>query len=222
MTIHVIDTDDPVSSAQAARLKAQGIDCVGRYLNRHNPTGSKVIKAPEARVFAAAGLRLFLIYEYDGKPTGAGQGAFDGDYCASYAPTIGAPTDGSAAIAYTVDWDAPESAMAEIKAAFQAFQRAVAPKFQVWAYASGAVCAELYAAKLITGRWLTCSGGFRGTKEALATGAYEMRQYLPREISGLDTDPDETHIANMPVGFIPFAAPETAVARAEAWIASKL
>lgn len=222
MAIHIIDTDEPVSATQAARLKTQGIDCVGRYLNRHNPNGSKVIKPAEARVFAAAGLRLFLIYEFDGHPSGSGQGAFDGEYCAEYAPTIGAPADGSAVIAYTVDYDAPESHMPGITAAFQAFGRALLPKFQVGAYASGAVCAELYAAKLITFRWLTMSGGFRGSREALAAGAYEMRQYLPREISGLDTDPDDTHVANAPVGFIPFAAPESAVARAEAWIASKL
>jgi hypothetical protein len=206
MSITIIDTDVPLTAAKLAQLKAQGIVSIGRYLNRRNPSGDKVIKPAEARLFQACGMRLFLIYEFDGKPSGPAVGAADGAWSAAYAPTVGAPTDGSAFIAYTVDYDAPEADMPGIKAAFTEFSAAIKPKFTTWAYASGAVNASLLAAKLITGRWLTCSSGFRGSKQALAAGDYEMRQAIPQEIAGLDTDPDSTHVANMMIGFVPFAS----------------
>lgn len=229
----IIDTDQPLTAERLAELKAAGVVAIGRYLNRHSPNEPKVIKPAEAHLFAAAGMHLFLIYEFDGHPKSAVVGTLDGKWCAQYAPTIGAPTDGSAFIAYTVDYDAPESDMAMIRPAFAAFAKAIAPAFQTWAYASGAVCSELYAAKLIAGRWLTCSSGFRGTRQALADGAYEMRQALPHETAGVNADPDSSHVANFIPGFIPFApasasppiassaASASLLAEFDAWIASK-
>jgi Domain of unknown function (DUF1906) len=205
--ITILDTDEPLTEEKIIALMAKGVVSVGRYLNRHNPSEGKVIKPAEAHLFAKHGLRLFLIYEFDGKPSGTDIGKLDGEYCVAYAPTVGAPTDGSAFIAYTVDWDAPESAMPGIKEAFAAFRAAVSPKFKVWPYASGAVNAELYTDKLADGRWLTCSTGFRGSKEALAAGDYEMRQSVPAEVEGLDTDPDTAHVATMTIGFVPFGVP---------------
>lgn len=219
--ISIIDTNVPLTAAELAKLKTSGIVSIGRYLNRRNPGEAKVIKPPEAKLFETAGMRVFLIYEFDGKPSGSATGTLDGEWSAVYAQTIGAPTDGSAFVAYTVDYDAPESAMPGIRAAFAAFATALTPRFKTWAYASGAVNAELFAAKLITGRWLTCSGGFRGTKEALADGAYEMRQALPADVDGIDTDPDSCHVASFVPGFIPFQ-PESTIQRAEDWVRGKL
>lgn len=202
--ISIIDSDVPLSLTDLQSFKAQGEESIGRYLNRRNPSEPKVIKPAEARLFQQVGMRLFLIYEYDGKPSGSALGTLDGEWCANYVPTIGAPADGSAFIAYTVDWDAPESAMPGIRSAFSGFGAAIRPKYQTWSYGSGAVNAELYTAKLITGRWLTCSGGFRGTQEALSSGSYEMRQSLPTDIIGINIDPDSCHVSNSVIGFIPF------------------
>jgi hypothetical protein len=202
--ITIIDTDVDVS-AKLPQLKAQGVVSIGRYLNRRNPAGAKVIKPAEARAFAANEMRLFLIYEFDGHPNNSITGTLDGEWTMDYVKTIGAPLDGTAFIAYTVDYDAPESDMPGIKAAFTAFRAAITPAFMVGSYASGAVNAELYAANLIDVRWLTCSRGFRGTQQALANGDYEMRQSVPGELIGLDIDPNTAHYANDTVGFIPFA-----------------
>ena len=206
MAISIIDTDRQLTAAKLDQFWNAGIRSIGRYLNRRAPTHEKVVKPAEARLFAARGMRLFLIYEYDGKPNGSAIGSLDGEWANNYAPSVGAPTDGSAFIAYTVDYDATERAMPGIRDAFTAFGKAVEPAFQVWAYASGAVCSELSAAKLITGRWLTMSGGFRGTRQAIAAGAFEMRQALDQKIAGLDIDPNNMHEAGDLPGFIPFAA----------------
>ena len=78
------------------------------------------------------------------------------------------------------------------------------------AYASGWICGELRAAGLIDARWLTDLMGFRGTRQAIANGDYELKQSLPQVIAGLDTDPDAAHIGVdgrvADIGdFIPFA-----------------
>ena len=52
--------------------------------------------------------------------------------------------------------------------------------------------------------WLSCSTGWSGSKEYLASNRWALRQHLPQRIAGLDTDPND---ANGDFGdFVPFAA----------------
>lgn len=202
--VTVIDTDDPVSAARLNQLWDFGVRTVGRYLNRRNPGEAKVIKPDEARLFQMRGMRLLPIYEFDGKPNGSMIGTLDGEYTIKYLPLIGCPLDGTAIVAYTVDYDAPPEDLDGIKRAFQAFGAAVRPHVKLWSYGSGYINAELYSTKLVDGRWLSCSRGWMGTIGSLAHGAYEMKQSLPEHLFGLDVDPDTAFDATQEIGFIPF------------------
>src|SRR6202035_1817530 len=176
-------------------LKAAGVKTVIRYLMAGGEKNEKVIKQGEAHGLAEAGLRLGLVYEISGRPSGAAVGARDGEAAKLQAIAAGAPTNGSVILWYTVDWDAPESAMPGIISAVKAFKTAAESEFRVGIYASGAVCDELWNLKLITGRWLTDSRGFRGTHDAMVAGRYELLQALPHPVAGLDTDADAELIA---------------------------
>lgn len=190
-------------------LKAAGVKTVIRYIAAGLEHEEKVIKPGEAKAIADAGLRLGLVYEIGGKPSGAAVGQRDGAYARAYAPKVGAPTDGSVIIWYTVDYDARPADLPGIRAAFQAFKAALGNEFRVGAYASGFICDELYDDSLCDARWLTDSGGFRGTKDSRAGGRYELMQALPTRIAGLDTDPDARHLGVNGVAadigdFVPF------------------
>lgn len=198
-------------------LKAAGVKTIIRYIAAGLAGEEKVIKPGEARAIAAAGLRLGLVYEIGGKPSGAAVGQRDGAYARNYAPTVGAPA--GAIIWYTVDFDAGPSQYDGIKAAFAAFKAALeapspAPTYRVGAYASGYICDRLKADGLIDGRWLTDSMGFRGTRDSIAAGRFELKQALPHVIAGLDTDPDAVHMGvdgtAADIGdFVPFAPVST-------------
>jgi hypothetical protein len=116
-----------------------------------------------------------------------------------------------AIIWYTVDYDAQKVDLPAIRNAFVALKDALNGEYRVGAYASGYVCEELFKDGLIAARWITDSVGFRGSREAIAAGRYEMRQWLPAQIAGLDTDPDPEHVdvdGKVPdIGaFVPFGA----------------
>jgi hypothetical protein len=217
----ILDTNHNVTVRLPA-LKAAGVTSIGRYIGYGLEAEDKVIKPAEARAIAAAGMRLFLIYEISGKPMGAAVGARDGAYAASYAVTLGAPT--TACLFYAVDYDAPPADIPSLSAAFKAFGAAVRPKYRVGGYCSGYVCSQLFAAGLIDKRWLTCSTGFTGSKQALAAGAYDLAQSLPAKVGGLDTDPDRLHVANGEFGdFVPFSPDAPSIvppAAPESWLAS--
>lgn len=199
----LIDTNRNVTAA-LPRLKAAGVTSICRYLSCLNPGNAKVIKSAEAHEIAAAGMKLWLVYEIGGHPSGAAIGKRDGEWALNYAPTVGAPP--GAAIYYTVDFDAGPSDMPGIIEAFRAFHAAVIPTYRVGCYASGYVCKQMKALGLSEFSWLTDSTGFRGTREAIAAGDYDIRQALPHEVGGIDTDPDTLRIANGDIGdFVPFA-----------------
>ncbi len=211
----IMDTNRDVS-AHVPALKAAGVGTVIRYLNPLAPAGEKCIKPAEARAIAAAGLRLALVCEGWGDfahgAISAGAGARDGEWCAHYAPTVGAPfgvgDDGNAAcIYYAVDVDADAGQIQkQVLPYFRAARPpTVAAGFRVGVYGSGAVCANVLAAGLAELAWLSCSLGWSGSRAFLAAGRWALRQHVPQLIGGLDCDPNE---ASGDCGdFIPFAAP---------------
>lgn len=210
------DADVNVYS-EISKLKAQGVTHVGRYISPAT-SEEKVIKPGEAHALADAGIKLFLIYEQWGRPSGTAQGRRDGAFALKWAKLVGAPQ--GAAIYYTVDYDAGPGDLPGIVEAFTGFKAALGGYFKIGAYASGYICNELKARGLIDYRWLTMSGGFRGTHEAIASGAYELRQLLDKTVCGMDVDPDVARVNDFGA-FLPFAVAVVAPASMPAMIVVK-
>jgi hypothetical protein len=210
--ITIFDTDQNVTPKLPA-LKALGITDIGRYVAFGLEGEPKVIKPAEAHAIADAGMRLFLINEI-GTHTmnGAVNGKRDGAYVLDYAKNkLGMPE--GTAIFPCADYDARAGDYPAISAYAAAF-RAAAGYLRLGAYANGYTCNRLKSDGLIELRWLTCSTGFAGTKDAIARHQYEILQALPTKVDGLDTDPDTLNVANGDFGSrVPFApSPPTAPA----------
>jgi hypothetical protein len=147
-----------------------------------------------------------LIYEIGARTAagGAALGARDGAYALDYAKKLGMPQ--GSAIFPCADFDAQPGDYPAIASYIKAFGAAVMPYLRMGIYANGYTCGRLKADNLIELRWLTCSKGFLGTKDAIAKGEYDILQSLPTPVAGLDTDPDTLHVANGDFGSrVPFA-----------------
>lgn len=198
----VIDTNHNVTNHLKA-LKEAGVTTVIRYIAAGLVSDEKVIKPAEALAMAVAGMRLSLVYEISGRPSGAAVGRRDGQFALDYAKTLGAPQD--SVIWYTGDYDAQASNYPGIAAAFKAFKTALRGYYRVGCYASGYISDRLAHDGLIDSVldapadpmggapliWLTDSVGFAGTRSSIAGGRYIYLQGLPRLTAGLDTDPDK-------------------------------
>src|ERR1051326_718815 len=185
---HILDTNRN-TTGRYDRLKAAGYDTLIRYVSRGG--GDKVVTVAEARATAAAEFKLVLVYEVNGRPRGADVGHADGVFALAYAQKVGAPQ--GAILLYTADEDTTGATFGPTRDAFKAFAAAIAPMYRCGGYGSGWLLDQLFAAKIIVGRWITDSAGFRGSKEAVAAGRYEMKQALPSTIAGLDADADAEH-----------------------------
>lgn len=204
----IIDTNNNTFNRLGA-FKRAGVTIFGRYISRGDTGEEKVIKPGEAKAIADAGCQLFLIYESTAMESlnGAVAGKLDGEFALSWARRVGAPQ--GAAIYATVDFDASTHQIASIVDYFAAFKDALQGYYTLGAYSSGYVCGVLYTHGLIKWRWLTMSSGFQGSRQALDTGAYELRQAVDKTIAGVDVDPDSVnvHLANGYFGqFTPFAS----------------
>ena len=123
------------------------------------------------------------------------------------------------AVYFAVDFDA---SAAEIRTAIIPYFRGVArafaednglPVYRVGVYGSGAVCAAVLDAGLAELAWLSCSTGWSGSRAFLASGRWTLKQRLPALIAGLDADPDDANIPNVPVSAISFRAHRQRCAR---------
>lgn len=95
-----------------AELKAHGVTAVGRYIGWDGEPGyqntGKNITKPEAKALLAAGISVFLAFEYvtDAAARGAAQGHADGQLAASQLAGLGAPP--GMAVYFACDWDIPD------------------------------------------------------------------------------------------------------------------
>lgn len=215
--IAIIDTNHDTTRHLAA-LRAASVKTIIRYLSPINPTGEKCIKPAEAHAIAAAGLRLALVCEGWGDfahgAISGGAGERDGEWCAKYAVSVGAPA--GACIYFAVDTDANTAQIrklvlpyfAAIAAAFQE----TGVQFRRGVYGSGNVCDAVLAARLADLSWLSCSMGWGGSRAYLAANTWALRQHVPATLCGIDCDPDD---ASGDFGeFVPFAtAPQPAAAK---------
>jgi len=192
----IIDTNH-LTTNQIVHLKADSIESVIRYISPINPQGEKTVKAAEAKALADAGLRLGLVCEGWGDfahgGISAGAGERDGEFCAKYARTVGAP-DG-ACVYFAVDTDAgPADVRKLVLPYFSAIRSAFdGSKLRVGVYGSGYVCASVKAASLADLTWLSCSLGWAGSRTYLASNQWALRQHVPQVIANMDTDPDDSN-----------------------------
>lgn len=198
---HILDTPNNVVG-HFNRLRTAGFDTVIRYLA---PSASswKVVGPGEARAIAAAGFKLALVFEGDGRAHGAATGTRDGHAALAQAKAAGAPR--GAVIYYTEDYDPSPGDIPAIISAFKAFKDALGGYYRVGAYCSGYCAQALIAAGVIDSTtdtssgtvlpliWITQSLGFRGSRDYLNSGKpFVMFQLLPGKAGGLDEDPDIT------------------------------
>jgi hypothetical protein len=214
MTVQIIDTNLDVTPRLPA-LKAAGVKTVIRYLSPINPGGEKCVKPAEAHAIATAGLRLALVCEGWGDfahgAISAGAGERDGEFCAKYAPTVGAPE--GAAIFYAVDVDASGEQIRKLVVpyfqAITAQHLAAAAKYRCGVYGSGNVLSAVMDAGNASLGWLSCSLGWGGSRAYLASKKWVLRQHTPTHIAGIGCDINE---ANADLGeladfgdFVPFS-----------------
>lgn len=198
----IIDTNVDCTNEYPS-LMALGVTETIRYGDRLAPNNPKVFNPREARAAADAGMRIGLVYEIGGHPSGASQGQIDREWCEAWLPTIGMAQPG-VSIFNTVDYDAQAADTPGIVAYFKAF---LSTKYRSGGYGSGYALSQLTAANAISLRWLSCSTGFTGTKEATLAGQYDLIQSLSPKLAGVDVDVNRLRVPGFDFGArVPFAA----------------
>jgi len=203
----IIDVNEDVTKHLPA-LSAAGVVTVIGYLNPHGTTG-KVITPQRARAIAAAGMTLGLVSEGWGDfahgEISAAAGKRDAEHALAALPALGAPT--GAAVYFAVDTDASMNQVNGLVVPyFRAIQAAFAGSgYRTGAYGSGAICEAVLANRLVDFTWLSCSLGWLGSKEFLASNKWSLRQHVPSKVVGIDCDVDEAH--GDFGAFVPFGQP---------------
>ena len=106
--------DYSVIRPPVSQLKAIGVTAVGRYIGWDSVPGfqsiGKNITKAEAAALVAAGIQVFLAFEYrpDAAASGASQGSLDAGLARNQLEQIGAPPD--MAVYFAVDFDIPDYA----------------------------------------------------------------------------------------------------------------
>jgi hypothetical protein len=200
----IIDTPTNIKSKVTALQKA-GVVTTIRYECRPPGGAWKRLQPDEAQAIGEHGMYLGVVYEASADPGGYQSGELDGAYALNRMQVYGQPT--GSAVYFAVDEDASEAQMGRICSFFEAVRKTIGGKLRVGCYGSGAVNAELLGKGLIDLRWITCSTGFRGTRAALANGAYELWQYkCDTTLLGVDVDLNRARVDDIGV-FVPFGHP---------------
>jgi len=135
--MEAIDCSTTLNLSTASTMKNSGVVAAGRYLGYKNMNWSKSIPPEEVRVIHDAGLALFLIWE--SSPTNSGyfsydKGVSDAKLAVDEAVFLGAPS--SAAIYFTVDFDAQAGDIAVILEYFRGVRDGIVGRYLVGAYGS--------------------------------------------------------------------------------------
>ena len=129
--IQGIDTAARITAAQAAKIKAQGISFVGRYLVPESY--GKALTDKEAAVLHGAGLAILLCWELGGEDMrqGAVKGAEHGARARRIAESMGIPS--GTTIYFAADYDVPTKDLIYCGQYLNAAKAALG-KYQVGAY----------------------------------------------------------------------------------------
>jgi len=181
-------------------LKSQGVSTVIRYYNFSNSSSfpHKRLELAEAETLAANGIEIGVVFQQrqnrvsdfsELKGFAAGREAFRQAH-----HSIGQPA--GSGIYFSVDFDASTSEInSNVIPYFQGVRRAFKQEsggnseYRVGVYGSGLVSSKLTDRGLIELVWLAMSRGFRGTRDALDAGKFDLAQLAPeRTLCGLGVD----------------------------------
>jgi Domain of unknown function (DUF1906)/Bacterial SH3 domain len=195
----IIDTPF-MTTSRIPCLKSQGVATVIRYYNFSNSSTfpNKRLELAETEAVAANGLEIAVVFQQrqnsasdfsDLNGFAAGRAAFR-----HAQHSIGQP--GGSGIYFSVDFDAGNNEIRNnIIPYFQGVRRAFEQEgggnaqYRVGVYGSGLVSTTLTNEGLIELVWLAMSRGFRGTRDALDAGAFNLAQLPPaRTLCGISVD----------------------------------
>ncbi len=147
-----------------------------------------MIGKTEAQQIAAAGIRLFVVYEDYGAAAKMvltpDQGKADATAAMDQASIIAQPT--GSAIYFAVEGlpDGYKAAdLPKIKDYFGAIKETIAGKYQIGVYSDGAVCEALLDGSYCRYTWLTAASySFEGTKDFFTSGRWSLAQVGPLDL----------------------------------------
>jgi C1A family cysteine protease len=210
----VIDTNDDVSG-KLSLLQKKGVAAIGRYYSSEK---GKRISPSEAEAVAAAGLKLFMVFEDNGDPPlGGNAGSTDAKLALEQARAIGQPAGSAIYFAMEHLPNGYTSAdLPGVKAYFQQIQAAFQGKYKIGVYSDGVVCDALLTSRLCDYAWLSASMGFEGSKAFYLSGRWSLAQQTPldQNWSGLSVDTNEAKPTFGEFVPVPLTTPEPAVAQA--------
>ena len=151
MTYLGVDTAARITAAQAAKLVANGVSFVGRYLV---PSGWKALTAAEIKDLRGAGLAILLCWELGAEAMkgGAAQGAQDGARARQLAEQFNVPS--GTTIFFAADYNVPQTDLSQCEQYILAAQAALG-KYTAGIYGGQKVC-EFLADRGATKRVWQC------------------------------------------------------------------
>lgn len=158
---------------------------VARYYSRN---ARKTLTLAEAQKLSAAGISIVSIWEAAAMAPLEGMldGATDAGLALVQAKAVEQPA--GTAIYFAVDFDATTAQIAgPVTGYFKGVDMALAGKFTVGVYGSGAVIAAMKAAGLAAYGWLSGAGGWNGSKDF---DGWDIKQGLPADPYGFGFDID--------------------------------
>jgi hypothetical protein len=186
-----VDSSSVITPSAAKCLAQLGFTFVARYYRSHKSKLNHLTRE-EALTIGAAGLSLVAVFEYAGTKASyftAEQAAMDVKDALAEAAEVGQPM--GSAIYFAVDYNATlDDIDGPVTDYFQVVNDKLRPKFLPGVYGSGATCKAMLAAGLADYAWLSQSVGFLGTP---GFTAWSIKQGMPHQFCGLDTDPDDAH-----------------------------
>lgn len=186
-----VDSSSVITPSAAKCLAQLGFTFAARYYRSHKSKLNHLTRE-EALAISAAGLNIVAVFEYAGTKASyftADQAKADVQDALAQAAEVGQPM--GSAIYFTVDYNATlDDINGAVTDYFQAVSDTLRPKFLPGVYGSGATCAAMLAAGLADYAWLSQSIGFLGTP---GFTRWSIKQGMPHQFCGLDTDPDDAH-----------------------------
>ncbi len=189
---HIIDT--PLHTTEHVQcLINSNIHTVIRYYNyEYSHLKNKQLKKPEAKALSLGGVRIVVVFQYrqnQNKDFTWQQGSKAGRSAHSWALKIGQPK--GSAIYFAVDYNPSKAEISShIIPFFQGVKAEINDDFAIGAYGSGLVVNTLKDKNLCKYRWLSESRDFNGTRNAISTNEYDLRQIYMRnsKVCGLSVD----------------------------------
>jgi hypothetical protein len=193
--VAIIDATQDVRH-ELHRLAEAGIRSIIRYDCRLPGGRWKEASNGEIGAILAAGMHVGIVNEGIGNAAGAfsdESGYLDAKYSRQRAHGRAQPA--GSAIYFAIDFDPSFSELhSHVVPYFHGVKRAMAesadlPALKVGAYCSGMAAEVLKQADLIDYVWITCSGGFSGSRAYTAANREDLWQYAcERNLYGLDVD----------------------------------